>query len=176
MTSTLDVEFMKSKNAAREALDTRRNELAAEEADIAESRIRFEAERLVDFYDELVDRQVAEEVATIILRFKDFERTVGETTAAALRLASFPLDETTDVSQYNIMLNHVDSLEDVCQELETQVLRLSSDVPHSSKLSTILRDLSNILSGHAENVACTIDVVQRCKENYRMGVGTLTLI
>ncbi len=50
---------MKSKNVARAALDTRRNELAAEEADIAESRVRFEAERLVDFYDKLGDRQVS---------------------------------------------------------------------------------------------------------------------
>ena len=50
---------MKSNNAARAVLDTRRNELAAEEADIAESRVRFEAERLVDFYDELGDRQVS---------------------------------------------------------------------------------------------------------------------
>ena len=68
-----------------------------------------------------------------------------------------------------------DLLEDECRGLEAQILRLSSDVPRGGKLSIALRDLSSILSGHVENVVCTMDVVQCCKENYRMGVGTLTL-
>ena len=59
MTSTLDAESTKAKNAARVALDTKGDELIDEEADIAESRVRFEAERLVNFYDELGDRQVS---------------------------------------------------------------------------------------------------------------------
>ena len=130
MTSTLEAQFTKSRDTACAALEARSDELAAEEADIAESRVRFEAERLVDFYDELGDRQVgttlhpltkadavhrkvAEDVATIIRRFKNFERTMGETTASALRLTSLPLDETTHVSQYNIILNHIGTFQTI---------------------------------------------------------------
>ena len=48
----------RSGDSAQVALKVRRQELAAEEADIADSRVRYEAERMLDFYDELNDRKV----------------------------------------------------------------------------------------------------------------------
>ena len=58
MTSSLKAEFGRAKATARAALDTKRNELTIEEADIAEGRVRFETERLIRFYDDLGDKQV----------------------------------------------------------------------------------------------------------------------
>ncbi|TBU33036.1 hypothetical protein BD311DRAFT_653203 [Dichomitus squalens] len=178
MTSALEVEFEKAENIARAALNARKDELAAEEAGIAEGRVRFEAERLIQFYNELGDREVAEEVATIVLRYKKLERTVGETTAAALHVASLPLDETTHVSQYSNILDQIESLEDECRELEVLVHSLLTTTTsfRGDTLPTVLRDISVIIAGHAENAACARDVVQCSKENYRMGIGTLTLI
>ncbi len=49
--------------------------------------------------------QVAEEVAAIIMRFKDVEHNVAETTAQTLRLTSAPLDDTTHVNQYTALLD-----------------------------------------------------------------------
>ncbi|TBU63229.1 hypothetical protein BD310DRAFT_917025, partial [Dichomitus squalens] len=195
MASTLEVEFENAENIARATLNTRRDELAAEEADIAESRVRFEAERLIQFYDELGDREVADEIATIVLRYKRLEKTVSETTAAALQVSSLPLDEITHVSQYSNVLDQigtsddgrsvhfsdinvaVESLEDECRELEVLVHSLLTTTTsfRSDKLPTVLRDISDIIAGHAENAACARDVVQCSKENYRMGIGTLTL-
>ncbi|TBU41469.1 hypothetical protein BD309DRAFT_898092 [Dichomitus squalens] len=178
MASTLEVEFENAENIARATLNTRRDELAAEEADIAESRVRFEAERLIQFYDELGDREVADEIATIVLRYKRLEKTVSETTAAALQVSSLPLDEITHVSQYSNVLDQIESLEDECRELEVLVHSLLTTTTsfRSDKLPTVLRDISDIIAGHAENAACARDVVQCSKENYRMGIGTLTLI
>ena len=58
MTSSLEAELKRSGDSAQVALKVRRQELAAEEADIADSRVRYEAERMLDFYDELNDRKV----------------------------------------------------------------------------------------------------------------------
>ena len=66
MTSSLEEELKRSGDSAQVALKVRRQELAAEEADIADSRVRYEAERMLDFYDELNDRKVR-----VIASFED---------------------------------------------------------------------------------------------------------
>lgn len=58
MTSTLEEGLSSGRSIAQDALDKRSEELDAEEADIAESRVRYEVERLLDFYDELSDTKV----------------------------------------------------------------------------------------------------------------------
>lgn len=55
MSSTLETSFEASKQAANKELQARAVELSAEETNIADARIRFEAERLLDFYEELMD-------------------------------------------------------------------------------------------------------------------------
>ncbi len=123
MASSLEEELKKSSHVAHSALELRRKELAAEEEDIADSRIRYETERMLDFYDELSDRKVrplysrinslanpskvAEEVAAIIQRFVSLEKVVGEATTAGLRLTSLPCDETTEVQRYNDALHTI---------------------------------------------------------------------
>ena len=131
----------------------------------------------------------------MMLRFRRLERIVGEATAAALQVTSLPLDETTHVSQYNVVLAQigtsddgrsvhfseinvaVESLEDECRELEVLLHSLSTATSsRSGRLPPILRDILELVAGHAENAACARDLVQCSKENYRMGIGTLTLI
>lgn len=59
MTSTVEEGLSSGRAAAQGALKKRREELDAEETDIAESRVRYEAERLLDFYDELNGTKVS---------------------------------------------------------------------------------------------------------------------
>ena len=214
MTSTLQDELRRSRGAALAALETRKNDLAAEEADIAESRIRYEAERLIDFYDELSDKKVCnapclgesiqhitskitEELANLIASFKSLESRVADSTKAALRLTSLPLNDTTHVSQYNHVLNSlgeyprlfdtslprlisgpVDVLEDECQKIKTQIESLMCKLPSSKgRLSELLNSFSHILEGHERSVVGARSVVECCKDNYYCSInaGTLTL-
>ena len=122
--STLQDRLGSSRATALAALESRKHELDVEEADIAESRVRYEAERLVDFYDELLDKKVrgpspldvdsqrtpgkiGDEVSAMISSYTTFEIAVGETTNAALRLTSVPLDETTHILRYNEVLDRL---------------------------------------------------------------------
>ncbi|KAI0677248.1 hypothetical protein C8Q78DRAFT_1001857 [Trametes maxima] len=176
MTSTLEDGLASASNAAQASLERKQNSLNAEEADIAESRVRYEAERLLNFYDELGDRKIAEEVATMILRFQRVEINVGEATSQALQVASLPLDDTTHISQYTQLLDTLDLLETECQRLGMHIHSLALAAPSDGgKLPQLLNSLAEILRGHEDNVGCAKGVVQSCRETYRMGIGTLTL-
>ncbi|KAL1939982.1 hypothetical protein VTO73DRAFT_9317 [Trametes versicolor] len=176
MTSTVEEGLSSGRAAAQGAVKKRREELDVEEADVAESRVRYEAERLLDFYDELNDTKVAEEVAAIIMRFREVEGNLAEATTRTLRLTSAPMDDTTHVTQYTGLLDTLDALEAECQNLRAQVNSLTDTAQTSDKrLPQLLRNLYDILERHEENVGRAKEVVQCCKENYRMGIGTLTL-
>ncbi|KAI0355301.1 hypothetical protein OH77DRAFT_1403237 [Trametes cingulata] len=175
MTSTLDDELSSSRLVARAALENKQAELTAEEQDIAESRVRYEAERVLNFYDELSDSKAAEQIPTTIRQLKRIERRVAEATSQALRLASLPLDDTTHITEYTGSLDTLERLEAECGKLHVEVQTLLRLHTGHSRLSQVLANLSDIIRGHEENVACAKSVVQCCKENYRMGIETLTL-
>ena len=59
MGSTLEDELASSRSLAQAALEHREHELKEEESDIADSRVRYDAERLLEFYDELQDVKVS---------------------------------------------------------------------------------------------------------------------
>ncbi|KAI0650436.1 hypothetical protein C8Q79DRAFT_900519 [Trametes meyenii] len=176
MTSTLEDGIVSGSTAARASLERKQDILHTEEADIAESRVRYEAERLLNFYDDLSSHKIAEEVVALILRFKRVENSVGEATSRALQAVSLPLDDTTHISQYTQLLDTLDLLETECQRLGMHIRSIALDIPtDGSKLSPLLISLAEILRGHEDNVQCAKSVVQSCKETYRMGIGTLTL-
>ncbi|KAH9855044.1 hypothetical protein C2E23DRAFT_725656 [Lenzites betulinus] len=178
MTSTIEDGLSSGKLSAERSLKNRQAQITAEEADITESRVRYEAEQLLNFYDELSDAKVAEEVAAMVMRFKTIEKRVGEASAQALHLAMFPLDDTTHISQYNNLLYtfETDSLEADCQDMltEAQSLLHRTQAPDRT-LPHLLQNISDVMQGYSQNVASAKSMVQCCKENHRMGIGTLTL-
>ncbi|KAI0638488.1 hypothetical protein C8Q77DRAFT_1048857 [Trametes polyzona] len=176
MTSSLEEGLLSGRLTAQDALAKRQAELDAEEADIADSRVRYEAERLLDFYDELGDAKVAEEVASMILRFKTVERGVNEAASQALRLTSLPLDDTTHITQYTTLLDTLDLLEMECQDVQEGMQSLErASTRDERRLTQVLGNIADIVRGYAESVRGARRVVESCRENYRMGIGTLTL-
>ncbi|KAI0375954.1 hypothetical protein BV20DRAFT_1032323 [Pilatotrama ljubarskyi] len=175
MTSTMEDGLVSSKAIAHAALEERQTKLLTEEQEVAEGRVRYEAERLLDFYDELSDDKVAGEVAAMITQFNSIEHRVGKDTSRTLRLASLPLDDTTDLTEYTRMLDTLEGLESECRKLGGRVHSLLHLQGAESRLHLVLTNLSDIMQGHEESVAYAKGVVQCCKENYRMGLGTLTL-
>ncbi|KAI0776155.1 hypothetical protein BD413DRAFT_526869 [Trametes elegans] len=177
MASTLDETLEFGRTSARVALERRQDELEADEADIADSRVRYEAERLLEFYDELCDMKVAEELAATILRFKQVEKRVGEVAVQTLRTTSLPLDDNTHVTLYTQLSDTLGVLEAECGQLRQRMHTIISILPLGGKqLPRLLRYLLEIVRGYEENVVSAKEVVQCCRENYRMGVGTLTLV
>ena len=70
----------------------------------------------------------------------------------------------------------VDVLEVKCQELSTRVHALNpTAISDEKRLPSLLDNLADILQGHLHNVECARSVAQCCKENYHLGMETLTL-
>ncbi|KAI0331320.1 hypothetical protein GY45DRAFT_1249095 [Cubamyces sp. BRFM 1775] len=176
MSSTLEDELASARSLAHAALKQKENELKAEESDIADSRVRYDAERLLEFYDEFHDVEIAKEVADIIKRFQEVERNVSDSTTKSLRCTTLPLNDTTHITQYTDVICTLDALEAECRELSTRVHSLPiTAISDERRLPSLLGNLADILQGHLENVLCAKSVVQCCKENYHIGMETLTL-
>lgn len=58
MSASLENSYAATERSAAAALEQQRTELSAQEADIADARVRFDAERLVSFYQELLTPEV----------------------------------------------------------------------------------------------------------------------
>ncbi|OBZ70120.1 hypothetical protein A0H81_09651 [Grifola frondosa] len=103
MKSTLEGQLESSKVAAAKSLERRARELSVEEADVADSRVRFEAEHLLDFYEEIGDVEIAQEVPMIVTSFMKLEETCADVSSRVLQLASS--DGNVHVNRYNEILD-----------------------------------------------------------------------
>lgn len=126
MSSTLDACFKGAEAAATNELDTRANELAAEESEIADQRDRLEAERAIDFFDELGSDIFAKDAPAIMQLFHSHGDSCTKIENEALELANHPdpADENP-LKAYNDMLHDLEKLQNEAAELQNAILKLS---------------------------------------------------
>ncbi|PBK67036.1 hypothetical protein ARMSODRAFT_858689, partial [Armillaria solidipes] len=184
MTSTLDACFKDAEATAKRDLETKAKELEAEEANISDERIRFEAERLIEFYDELASDKFAKEAPTIMQHFLSHGDSCTECESEALKIASqdFDLDYTPGPSPltiFNSMMDKLDRLQDEAIELKTRISDL--DPPgndEENKESTAARTqiiplfkaCLPVLRARTANLAMAQQLIEGAKENYSMAL------
>ncbi|EPS98734.1 hypothetical protein FOMPIDRAFT_1164819 [Fomitopsis schrenkii] len=125
MSASLENSYAASQRSAAAALEERRAELSAQEANIADARVRFDAERLVSFYDELLAPQVADAIASLVQGFLAHEEACSRTLAEALELAERPANERLRITQFNDVLNELDQLLEEAGQLESSITAIS---------------------------------------------------
>ncbi|RDB19934.1 hypothetical protein Hypma_012941 [Hypsizygus marmoreus] len=129
MTSTLEACFKTAEETANKGLEARSQQLAEEEQDISDQRIRFEAEKAADFYDELAADDFAKEAPSIMQTFLSHGDACTRVEAEALQLATQGASEPGDdapLQIYNDMLENLEDLHAEAVELETSILKLTS--------------------------------------------------
>ncbi|KAK0230267.1 hypothetical protein IW262DRAFT_1453172 [Armillaria fumosa] len=186
MTSTLDACFKEAEATAKRDLETKTKELEAEEANISDERIRFEAERLIEFYDELASDKFAKEAPTIMQNFLSHGDSCTECESEALKIASqdFDLDYTSGPSPLTIFNSMMDklgmsSILDEAIELKTRISDL--DPPgndEENKESTAARTqiiplfkaCLPVLRARTANLAMAQQLIEGAKENYSMAL------
>ncbi|KAK0447791.1 hypothetical protein EV421DRAFT_161761 [Armillaria borealis] len=184
MTSTLDACFKDAEATAKRDLETKAKELEAEEANISDERIRFEAERLIEFYDELASDKFAKEAPTIMQLFLSHGDSCTECESEALKIASqdFDLDYASGPSPltiFNSMMDKLDRLQDEAIELKTRISDL--DPPgndEENKESTAARTqiiplfkaCLPVLRARTANLAMAQQLIEGAKENYSMAL------
>ncbi|KAF9478392.1 hypothetical protein BDN70DRAFT_879996 [Pholiota conissans] len=132
MTSTLDACFKGAEAAATNDLETRTKELSEEESELAEQRDRLEAERALDFFEELGTGSFAKEAPEIMQLFHTHGDSCARVETEALKLASRngpdPEDEEP-LKVYNDMLQVLEELHNEATKLHASISKLTEVPP-----------------------------------------------
>ncbi|KAF5387682.1 hypothetical protein D9615_000750 [Tricholomella constricta] len=124
MTSTLEACFQ----IAEKDLAARSEHLASEESEISDQRIRFQAERTADFYDELSTDTFAETAPHLMQAFLAHGDACTRVEAEALHLATHGArepDEDAPLRVYGAMLDSLEELHTEAVGLEASIVNLT---------------------------------------------------
>ncbi|KAF8914292.1 hypothetical protein CPB84DRAFT_1758891 [Gymnopilus junonius] len=193
MTSTLDACFKDAEVAATADLATRANQLSTEESEIADQRTRLEAERSIEFFDELASDPFAREAPAIMQSFHSHGDACTRIETEALKLAMHdapeePEDEPLKV--YQDMLHNLEKLQDEATRLQDSITQLTqvsvptSDVPDGDGPSQVIEDASSarsqvngvfaaclpILRARIANLSMAQELIDSALENVSLGL------
>ncbi|CAL1700198.1 unnamed protein product [Somion occarium] len=124
MTATLQHVHKLTERSTLNSLQDRSNELAAEEALVADARVRFEAEQILEFCDELSDSQFSTELPELFQNFLRLASAHRESISSALKLSPDVLDATS-IRRCNDCLLTIDNIIQQARHVESQATRLA---------------------------------------------------
>ncbi|KAI0732861.1 hypothetical protein C8Q72DRAFT_70078 [Fomitopsis betulina] len=186
MSASLENSYAATERSAAAALEQQRTELSAQEADIADARVRFDAERLVSFYQELLTPEVAGAITSLVQAFLTHEEACSRTLAGALDLVERPANERLRIRQFNDVLDELDRLLEDAAQLESSIIAIArgqaecvvetSDRPEQSgRLIPALLALLPVVRTRVANLECARTVAQSCKVNIRLATKAQSL-
>lgn len=138
MTSTLDACFKNAEVAATNDLETRAKELDGEEANIADQRERFEAERAIGILQELESQAFANEAPAVMQLFYSHGISCNRIETEALKLsANGPSNPNEDepLKVYNDMLDSLEALQKEATNLQSLIIKLTN-TPATTEAAT----------------------------------------
>ncbi|EMD40537.1 hypothetical protein CERSUDRAFT_111137, partial [Gelatoporia subvermispora B] len=165
MTRSLQDCYSASEKIALDALNTRAQELETEETDIADSRTRFEAERLLDFYDELCSPEMAAEAPGVVQKFLQSEDVCVRLVSEALDLSSRSPNVGMHVTAYNDLLDRMDVALSELSLLDSSLVSLTTRaVPDGSRVVPVFVALLRVIRAYCSNLSSAISLVGSCKD------------
>ncbi|KAJ3501071.1 hypothetical protein NLJ89_g9506 [Agrocybe chaxingu] len=139
MSTTLDACFKSAETTATNEIDARTKELDEQEAGISDQRDRLEAERAIQFYDELGSDMFAKEVPAIMQLFHSHGDSCDKIEREALKLASRGSPDPNDeepLKDYNNMLDDLESLQTQAADLSNSITKLTSQATPAADNAT----------------------------------------
>jgi len=136
MTTTLDACFAEAEKAAHSDLSAKEKELEAGEKEHEDARVRLDAERRLEFYDELSNDVFATQAPNIMQSFLVHGEASSRIEAEALALAGRELDDLLDddlseekeggiMSEYDRILDILNKLQEEASSLESAIVHLT---------------------------------------------------
>ncbi|EPQ59042.1 hypothetical protein GLOTRDRAFT_125358 [Gloeophyllum trabeum ATCC 11539] len=169
-----------SNAAAREAIESFRRRLQEEESDISDRHIRFEAERLIAFLEELASSEIAADVAWVIRGLMKHEEETTPLLAEALTLAGHGvrnIDYVSPMHRLNDLLSDLARLRTKSTTLETALHRiLSRHHREESYLKPVLQAYLPVLHARADNLDTATELILDIKENIGMWLERESLV
>ncbi|KAJ6561450.1 hypothetical protein DFH09DRAFT_493904 [Mycena vulgaris] len=183
MTSTLDACFKSAETAAEKDLAARTAELSLEESDISDQRARLEAERHIEFYDELTTDKFATAAPSIMQAFLAHGDACTLVEAEALQLATSPASAEEDyyspMRPYNALLDKLEALQRERAQLHASIVALTEedateedmDQPSArTQMIHVFAACLPVLQARAANLQMAHDLLEGAKENLAMSL------
>ncbi|EAU84413.2 hypothetical protein CC1G_01409 [Coprinopsis cinerea okayama7 len=131
MASTLEACFNNSEESALKILHEKEKEVKAAESDVQEQQTRLDAQRAIEFYDELESDKFAKAAPAIMKSFQAHGDACAKAEREALELAMKgttpdPEDEAP-LQPYYDMLENLEQLHSDALNLESSILELASE-------------------------------------------------
>ncbi|KAF7352341.1 hypothetical protein MVEN_01197800 [Mycena venus] len=190
MTSTLEACFKSAETAAEKDLTAREAELAEEESDLVDQRARLEAERKIEFYEELSTDKFATAAPSIMQAFLAHGDACTLLEAEALQLATSPNASSEDdyyspMRPYNTLLERLEEKQREQRELHASIVALTqdgsddggaeedADPEQPSARAQIMHVFSAclpVLQARAANLQMAHELLEGAKENLAMSI------
>lgn len=179
MTSTLEACFASSEQVAKNDLETRAKQISEEESELSDQRTRLEAERAIDFYDELATDTFARDAPLIMKTFHSHGDACTRLEAEALNLAvrgSAVPDDDAPLQVYADMLDSLEELQAEASDLESSILKLTSSTPANDDAATesssargqiisVIAACLPVLHARIANLTMAQDLIDSAQEN-----------
>ncbi|KAJ6486475.1 hypothetical protein C8R47DRAFT_524198 [Mycena vitilis] len=188
MTSTLEACFKSSEAAAEKDLAARSAELSEEESDISDQRARLEAERNVEFYEELSTDKFATAAPSIMQAFLSHGDACTLLEAEALQLATSQRtsgedDHHSPMRPYNALLDQLEEKQREQRELHASIVALTQEDDGTNTSEEDTTQLSAraqmigvfsaclpVLQARAANLQMAHELLEGAKENLAMSI------
>ncbi|KJA29763.1 hypothetical protein HYPSUDRAFT_235076 [Hypholoma sublateritium FD-334 SS-4] len=166
MSSTLDACFQTAEATATKDLETREKEVSQEESELSEQRDRLEAERALDFFEELGSSAVETEALKL-----------------AMRSEANPEDEEP-LKPYNDMLHTLEELRNEATSLQDSITKLTESPPSDdaskpasgdaseahSQVSNIFASCLPVIRARIANLSLAQDLIDTALENISLSL------
>ncbi|KAJ7771069.1 hypothetical protein DFH07DRAFT_734932 [Mycena maculata] len=185
MTSTLDACFKTAESAAEQNIAARTKEVAEEESDLSDQRVRLDAERHVEFYQELSTDKFATTAPSIMQAFLSHGEACTVLESESLQLATIQRvpaeDDYSPMRPYNAILDRLGESFRQNAQLHASIVALTQedgsvdsmeeDIEQPSARSQMIHVFSAclpILQGRATNLQMAHELLEGAKENLAM--------
>ncbi|KAJ7228180.1 hypothetical protein GGX14DRAFT_344998 [Mycena pura] len=190
MTSTLEACFETAETNAEKDLAQRTKELDEQESDVADQRVRLDAERKVEFFDELSTDKLTTTAPSTMQAFLVHGDACSLLESEALKLATgqpavAEEDHYSPMRPYNAMLEKIEDLHRECHQLHASIVALTQDdddgdantleedADQPSARSQIMHVFSAclpVLQARAANLQMAHELLDGAKENLAMSL------
>ncbi|KAF5364069.1 hypothetical protein D9756_000163 [Leucocoprinus leucothites] len=108
-------------------LDDLERQVTQDETALADEKVRYDSERLIEFCDELGSNLFAKEAPAVMQSFMSFGEICERVEAEALQLAMTTpsLESEEPLQVYSAMMDKLDELQEQASKLESSILRLT---------------------------------------------------
>ncbi|KAJ7118566.1 hypothetical protein C8R43DRAFT_1091037 [Mycena crocata] len=193
MTSTLEACFKSAQTAAEKDLAARTNELSEEESDVSDQRARLEAERKVEFYEELSTDKFANTAPSVMQSFLSHGDACtlleGEALQLATLIPSLAEDDYSPMKPYNAMLDKLEALQRENAQLHASIVALTQEddgmdtggeefdqQPSArSQIINVFSACLPVLQARAANLQMAHELLEGAKENLAMSLHLQSL-